>query len=251
MDATLATPPRTETQAATPRRGLRIGLGTMLGLVAASAPMAALFVRIDDPEAALPLMLILVLTGLAIGAARRLRAWEVVAQIGLTAAFGLALVELYAVTEDIDLTNLYFLLGLFFRDGRRPPAGPQCRGGCHRRLVEGEPTDRSGGLERRAQLLGHPRIPLRRRTRPPELQRDKLRRPLGPDDPDARGEDRQGIAPDRRRDFPQADRPARRVRPARLRRAVSAPVVLDSRRSGASRPYEKRRQAKNWANGGI
>lgn len=112
MDAAPAGPTPTESTAG-PRRGLRIGLGTMLCLVAMAAPVAALAARVEDPGAAVPLVLVLILCGMAVGAARRCRAREVAAQIGLTAAAGLLWIGLGERIEDQEVATLYFLLGLF------------------------------------------------------------------------------------------------------------------------------------------
>jgi hypothetical protein len=57
----------------------------MLWLIAAVAPVVALAVRSEDPERPLLITATLVVTGLAVAAARRARAWQVAAQIGLTA----------------------------------------------------------------------------------------------------------------------------------------------------------------------
>jgi hypothetical protein len=94
------------------RRGLRLGLGTLLWLIAATAPVVALFVRLEDPQWAVPVTLVVVLTGLAVGAARRAKGWQVGAQIGLTACIGLAVFELDARDES-GLGFIYILLALF------------------------------------------------------------------------------------------------------------------------------------------
>ena len=86
----------------------RIGLGTLLWVVAAAAPVVALYAKVQDPAAALPTTLMIVLTGLAVGAARRARAWKVAAQIGLTACCGLAMYELVAMIDDEEVVLRYF-----------------------------------------------------------------------------------------------------------------------------------------------
>jgi hypothetical protein len=89
----------TTAPASRPARRFRFRLGTMLVLVGASAPAIALYAIIpeslsdpNDDSPALTLLAI-VLTGIAVGAWRRATPSLVIAQIGLTCAAILALLE--------------------------------------------------------------------------------------------------------------------------------------------------------------
>lgn len=74
-------------------RGPRIEIGTMLLLTAALAPLIALYARINANAEPLVSVLALVVTGLAVGAARRASAGMVAAQVAIAALIAVAAIE--------------------------------------------------------------------------------------------------------------------------------------------------------------
>src|SRR4051794_38529397 len=81
-------------------RRLKFRLATMLALVAASAPAIGLYTEVGElypfePDAPVVIPLAAIVTGLAIGAWRRMAATLIIAQIGLTCAALLALFEVH------------------------------------------------------------------------------------------------------------------------------------------------------------
>jgi hypothetical protein len=115
MDATtgLATEePGIET-AALPARlawGFRLRLGTMLLLVMAAAPALAIYAKLSEdnlgPDEPTVMLLAIVLTGIAVGAWRRASPGQVIAQIGLTCAALLSLMQY----SDTRLANYWLAL---------------------------------------------------------------------------------------------------------------------------------------------
>jgi hypothetical protein len=87
----------TAAAAARPARRFRLRLGTQLLLVAALAAALAMYGKLIEhlgPDESTVLLLAVVLTGIAVGAWRRASPGQVIAQIGLTCAALLVLIEL-------------------------------------------------------------------------------------------------------------------------------------------------------------
>jgi hypothetical protein len=101
-----------ETAAPAPRPAwrFRLRLGTLLALVLAAAPVLAVYARVtelnNEPDEANVVLLAIVLPGIAVGAWRRASPAQVIAQIGLTLAAFLALLEV----SDGRLVNYWLAL---------------------------------------------------------------------------------------------------------------------------------------------